>query len=968
MIQLLPNEKSKFPSEQRWMKWINRSSLVILATLFVLMGSTTSVSAQDEAEEDKLPSISEKTEDMTKIPGYITLYRDEKKDLLWAEIPSGVMKDEFLIATSISAGPLAGLQTNDVLLKFERQGDSILLVEPNIFYTATGELEEIVEVSYPDLVLGKFPIVAEQNGGVLVDLKNLLEDQSARFVGRRPPSTFTQVTRANSFPENTIVELTFRNQTSPTGIYFNIGALPKTGYKPRVADQRIGYFLTAKNDFSKGPREDSTFDRFVNRWHLEKQDPSLDLSPPKEPIVFYIEDSVPIKYRRWVREGFEVWNEAFEEIGFVDAIEVRQQTENNEFANYDPQDSRYNFFRWITSQRAFAIAPSRVDPRSGQILDSDILFDESMVRAYVEDYDLLIEPLISLDDMPSELRQWVAKDPSVHPNWPQLSLHYETIIANDERYADKTPREMFKRDLMLNGGLDKHRFCSIGQHLTREMALHSIGLLYSESALVGANAQDNGDDNGDEGDEEKESKKSKSHDEWPEEFIGPIIREIVAHEMGHALGLRHNFKASSWKTIEEIRNTPEGEPTAGSVMDYLPFMLNPDGSEPNMYITPTVGPYDRWAISYGYAIPGSSGFPSNEKKTLDQILAKNGEPGLQYGTDEDVGSPDPLIARWDLGQDSVTFYKERAEIGKKIMEDILEKTIQEGENFSKARRYYSLLLAERFRGVTYATKYLGGYDINRRTKLEDGESPAPIEVVDADRQREALNFIIEELFKPDSVELDPDTLKYLSAERWSHRGTTSYANPLTYPIQDRILAYQNSVLFRLTNPSTVQYLYDAEFYVDEDTDLVTIPELFESLREGVWEEVINPSSRGNSNRKPMIPTLRRNLQRSHLEELIGIANSDSSSLYPTVARTLAYHELKVIGDTIKEAINDVGESRLDTYSLAHLQESKARIDAALEATLQYGGNNSAGGFSILILGQEDEDALDSAPITDFFDY
>lgn len=932
-----------------------------------------------EPDEPKKPTIQEKTKNLEATEGFFTLFRDKEKDELLAKVPRTLIGQEFLIATSLSEGEFAGLQTLDLLLRLERQGDQLILVEPNIFYTASGDLKPIVDKSYPDAVLGRFPILAEsQTGDVLFDLKAFLESQAGEFVGTsRLPKELVQVSRAKSFPDNSIVEILFRGKDSTVGVFYNIGKLPPAGYKPRVADQRVGYFLTAKTNFSADERADSTFERFINRWHLEKQDPSLSLSPPKEPIVFYIESSVPVKYRRWVREGIESWNKAFEEIGFVDAIEVRQQTDSNQFASFDPEDSRYNFFRWITSQRAFAIAPSRVDPRTGQILDSDILFDESMIRGFVENFDLFVNSQREFRDYPPQLRHWLAQNPEMHPNWGEIALRYSLEIEQRPELKNFTPRLLFADQMNQSAGSSQHglnhEFCSIGSHFQSELALHSLGLTFAswqanaaESADDAPPAADGGDDKPTDNpdDEKPKADDENPFGEWPEEFIGPLIRYIVAHEMGHSLGLRHNFKGSSWKTFEEISTAADPTaPTSGSVMDYLPFVLRADGTYPKTWITPTVGPYDRWAIAYGYAVPGSGKLPKDESKMLAEIADRSGEPGLAYGTDEDVSSPDPRIARFDLSSNSVSFFEARAKLANTIMNKLLDVSVQSGDNYAAARRAYDLLLSERFRGVEDATKYIGGYDLNREVKPAKAEkdkpavvSSAPISVVSAKEQREALNFIIHEVFKPDSITVDPELLRFLSANRWYHEGTFDFLSPLTYPIQDRILAYQNRVLFALTNPVRVKYLYDSEFHVDSKTDLLTLPELFTSLREAVWQEVIKPESRSSyTDRNPMISNLRRNLQRSHVSQLIKIANSDSTSLYPTVSRTLAWQELKTIQGAINKVMADVGEKKLDPYTLAHLQETNARITSALNAVIQFGGNNSGGGGGItIIFGNEDQ--------------
>ena len=171
-------------------------------------------------------------------------------------------------------------------------------------------------------------------------------------------------------------------------IHYGLCRIARAGYQPRLADDRIGYFLSVVKDFSSD-NKDTSFIRYINRWRLERADGSpwkqgAKLVPPKKKIVFWIEKSRPRRISRAVREGILEWNKAFEKIGFRDAIEVRQQ-ENEEF---DPEDVNYSTFRWITTDRGFAMGPSRANPLTGEIIDADIIFDASMVRFYRRDQQL----------------------------------------------------------------------------------------------------------------------------------------------------------------------------------------------------------------------------------------------------------------------------------------------------------------------------------------------------------------------------------------------------------------------------------------------------------------------------------------------------------------------------------------------------------------------------------------------------
>ena len=176
-----------------------------------------------------------------------------------------------------------------------------------------------------------------------------------------------KIKTAKAFPTN--VELGLELPTASGQIrtfhYSISNIVPNKNFKPRKADERVGYFTTTYTDFGKY-LEDETIVRYANRWHLEKADPKLKLSPPKEPLVFYIEHTTPIRYRRWVREGVLMWNKAFEQVGLIDAIEVRQQDASTKtHMDKDPEDVRYNFVRWLNNGVGTAIGPSRVDLNIG---------------------------------------------------------------------------------------------------------------------------------------------------------------------------------------------------------------------------------------------------------------------------------------------------------------------------------------------------------------------------------------------------------------------------------------------------------------------------------------------------------------------------------------------------------------------------------------------------------------------------
>jgi len=941
--------------------------------------------------------------------GFITLYYNAKTDQLLAGIPRDLLNKEFLLATSISAGGMRGFQTADWLLKFEQSDKTLLIVAPETRFTAEGALEQVVNQTYPDAVVAQVPILTmSPDGQFIIDMKGLLSSNSSLLSGgfiysyfmgsARPSVNVVKVNRAKAFPDNNEIALEFRGfETS--AMHFSLARLRSSkGFEPRAADQRVGYFMTSRVNFSRDERDDTVMDRYINRWNVAKADKALKLSPPAEPIIFYIEDSVPVKYRRYVAEGILMWNKAYEDVGITGAIQVRQQTDANEFKDLDPEDARYNFFRWITSGMAFAMGPSRVNPRTGEILDADIIFDESMLRSWLKGHDLLVG---SINDpkMSARTRQYLARHPQEHPLFNELQTQLGMMAAEAGTIESLSAERMIAESMLAHqGGSCSSRLCLIGNDLAGQMAFAQLIIqadLASEPA-AGETEEKKKEESGEatsstlaeassstssttetaaatdekkeeekgaavnadneKKDIEKKDEKKGLLDEWPEELVGQMVRMVVAHEVGHTLGLRHNFKASSWKTLEEIvNNEDQNVPTSASVMDYLPFNTKPDGSLPKQWTTPTIGPYDRWAIQYGYATPGANDQPADAKEMLKKIASRSGEPGLAYLTDEDLAAPDPLQNLWDLGSDTLTYARQQLELTRNVEAKILDKLVRDGESYDKARRAYRTLLGYRARAAYVAAYYVGGHYITRDQKGSPDAKP-PITVVEAEKQREALKLVVESIFARDAFKIDPKLQQYLAASRWADMGYYNWGESLTYPVQDDVMRIQKMILFFLMSPDTISNLYDSEFRVSPETDLLTVPELMQTLTAAIFDELdATAPGAAFTTRKPMVDSLRRNLQRRYLGELIKMAIRDEDSWYPAISRTLAARELRLLNEKLGNVIKR-DQAMLDAYTIAHFEESQQRITKALDAGFTINAGGGANPFWFLLFGQPGSDA------------
>jgi hypothetical protein len=431
--------------------------------------------------------------------------------------------------------------------------------------------------------------------------------------------------------------------------------------------------------------------------------------------------------------------------------------------------------------------------------------------------------------------------------------------------------------------------------------------------------------------------------------VGPLIADLVAHEVGHTIGLRHNFKASSIYDLETI-NSDEvkgKKPFAGSVMDYLPINMNLDGfgSEQGDYGMIEVGPYDMWAIEYGYSI-------LKDDAELSKVLARVNDPMLAYATDEDTYGPDPYARRYDFAKDPLSYAKSQIKLANDHRERILEDFVKEGESWAKARYGYGLTLSIQMRSLSMMANWLGGALINR-SKKGDPDAGPPIEVVPASKQREALRFVMQHAFEDQAYGLTPELLRHLSMDKWIDDFSSAIEDS-TWPVHDRIMGIQSSALTMLMNPTTMGRVYDNEFLTPEDEDMITLPEILGDIREAVWSELQDAPEGKFTARQPMISSLRRNLQREHLERLIDLSMGGG---FPSASQkpvsNLALSQLRAMQKQIDQMLADE-DVRPDPYSQAHLAEASVRIGKALDADYIYNASSIGSGGGVRFFMQEAE--------------
>ena len=934
-----------------------KRSVIALFTgcLCIIAGISTTASAQGKPD---FPKFEDVAKDHDKVissadgqAGMYTLYRNKDGHIL-AELGRNYGKQKVFIAYTIKGGiPTAGVQYGDMYAYWKKFGKRLALVQPNYETRTSGDAQSRSghERVHTDRVILDVPIVAMgPGGGPVIDLSNLLVDRAGSFFGRALRNANTKLAKtvkAKSFPSN--VELAFEMPLSSGQfgtIYYSIAEIPEnTGYKPREADERIGYFVTGHSDIGD-PSAETPRKRYVNRWHLQKADPSLQMSPPKEPIVFYVEHTTPVRYRRWVRDGILEWNKAFEEIGIVNAIEVYQQDEaTGAHMEKDPEDARYNFILWTNSGMGFAIGPSRVHPKTGQILDADIVMDEGFISGWVRQWDSLI-PQAAMENFGPETLEWLETRPNYDPRIrladPSQRKEVEYQLAMERAMYKGVNHPAMKSDPTLMGdeqydGL-VHRVSQINgacQHCA--VKAMDMAFIRLNPELISSLADKDGkgkkkDKDGSE--EEVVEVKEQMLDGVPESYIGPMLRDVIMHEVGHTIGLRHNFKASTIYSLEEINQEDfKGQAHAGSVMDYMPANINmDDGPVQGDYTMMTIGPYDYWAIEYGYTL-------DDPKKVFDRVA----EEHLVYATDEDTGGPDPRARRFDHGKNPLNYSESQMRLVNNLRGRILEDFVDEGDSWAKARKAYEMLLRKHVSAVSIASNWVGGSYVNR-DKKGDTDARTPVVPVEAEQQRRAMQIVLDNTMYDDAFGLTPQLLQHMTMDRWFD-GSSWSTSEEAWPVHARISGIQATALSQLLNPTTINRVYDNEFRADADMDVLTVPEVLTTVNETVWSELDDAPDRMHDARDPYISSLRRNLQREHLERLIDMsmpANGFRAAAVPV--RDLSRNQLWELGESLP-AFLDAHENELDPYTEAHLRETQAMIDRAMDAQYIYNANDMGGG-------------------------
>jgi len=870
------------------MRRLFKLSLILLVALIAIMPTSNLEAKKKDKDKDKENGKAYETiiKDFQKIEGLFTFYVKSDEGKVFLSIKPDQLGQLYICNVTRSAGDGTyydnGADQGEFPFEFKKIGEKVQMIVKNVRFRAdsTSALARAIDRGVSNSIFGVAKIEGEpdkKTKAILVDPSMFfIQDinNTSYYLGKhrkleysfdKDNSYFGVI---KSFPLNSEIDAHYhfktkkpnKAQSFPSSYsmmhtyHFSLSALPETGFMPRLADDRVGYFQTLYQDYTDLEKE-TPYVRYINRWHLEKLYPDSAISPPKEPIVYWLENTIPEEYRPYVREGVLLWNKAFEKVGFRDAIVVKQMSDT---ASWDPADARYSTIRWVVFPgRSYAVGPSHTNPFTGQIYDADVRVCVDFIRWMFIYSDYYIDPL-----------------------------------------TDGTG----EMDIPGDGIFNKRYRCNYAEELAKDAGF-AMTLLSARNDFDGTS-------------------------EVTKEFVRSYIVDLVVHEVGHTLGLRHNFKASIIHTNEQrhdrARTSTMG--ITGSVMDYNPVNMAPEGVEQGEYFHTIPGTYDFWAIEYGYK-PIDAETPEDELPELEKIASRCADPLLTYGTDEDVfGNSmrgiDPLCNQRDLSDDPIAFYKDEIGLSKELWSKIEEKFEKPGNRYQKMLAAFSRGWRSYYYASRIAPKFIGGIYRNNY-HVGDSENTLPFEPVSAAKQKEAMQFIKDYILAPDAFEFPASLLNKLQLERledfaWS----AGDVKRVDYPIHDRIFSYQREPINRLFDPIALQRLQDIELRYEIGQEKYTMADMFTDLRRAVWTPEIISGKNINS--------FRRRLQSHHLEKVIGLAIQKQSGI-PEDARMLARNDLKVLQRAIGKALN---APNLDIYTRAHLDESKARIDAALKAGIE----------------------------------
>ncbi|MGK0413096.1 MAG: hypothetical protein ACJA1B_001298 [Polaribacter sp.] len=719
-------------------------------------------------KKSKIPKYADFVTSKTKTDEGLFKVHETDNNYLY-EIPKSHFGKEMLLVTRIKELPAglgggyvnAGSKINTQVIVWEEFQNKILLKVKSYNAIANDSLPIYKSVKANNLepVIYAFDIKTQNTDStaVLVDVTKFFSSDVKAISGlpdsyrksykvKRLDASRSFINNVKSYPKNieVVQDFTFEADAPPSNSSTNtitmrinqsMILLPEDKMMPRVYDKRVGYFSIGNVDYSsEALKADNK--RYIRRWRLEPKDTDAynrgELVEPIKPIIYYLDPATPDKLKKYIKQGVDDWQKVFETAGFKNAIMAKYAPTEEEDPEFSMEDARYSSIRYVASTTRNATGPSVSDPRTGEIIESDIIWYHNHLRSYRNRYLL------------------------------------ETGAANPSARTLDTPAEE----------------------------------------------------------------------------IGEMMRMVISHEVGHALGLPHNMAASYAYPVDSLRSGKFTQKMgiAATIMDYARYNYVAQPGDENIRFIRQLGPYDQYAINWGYRKIPKAKNPEQEVKTLDQwIEEKANNPIYRFGGQRF----DPSAQTEGIGNDQVKASTYGIKNLKIVAKNLPSWTSDQTNDYEDLSELYGELLSVWSRYVGHVSGNIGGvYEYNKNPS-QDGDIYKP---VSEKMQKKSMIWLQENAFKTQDWLLDSNILANIN-----EGGYTS-----------RMLSLQNRQLYGILNASKLERMIDAEII---NTDTYNVLDMMRDLRIGIFSETGYTKN---------VDVFRRNLQKSFIDRMGVLLNSKDS--------------------------------------------------------------------------------------------
>ena len=791
--------------------------------------------SSEESKKDKdgiKPYAKVITKDAKSDEGLFTVHKVDEK--YFYEIPDSLFNREMLTVTRIaktaSGIGFGGGKQNTQVHRWQKKGNKVLLrvVSYDIYAADSLPVHEAVVNSNFEPIVESFDIKTVGKDSIfkstVIDVTDLytkdvqalgLPDRTRKqYKVSRLDDNRSYIDTIRSYPENIEIRHVKTYNAGDPPSNESLGSislefsnsmilLPKVPMERRYFDERVGWFTTEQTDYGLAAQKSETVE-YLDRWRLEVKDEDIEkfkngeLVEPKEQIVYYIDRATPEQWVPFIKQGIEDWQVAFEAAGFKNAIIAKDAPTVEEDPDWSPEDVRYSTVRYLASPIPNANGPHVSDPRSGEILESDINWYHNVMTL---------------------LRNW---------------FFVQTAAINED----------------------------------------AQGVAFKD------------------------------------EVMGRLIRFVSSHEVGHTLGLPHNMGSSVAYAVEDLRD-PEFTKefgTAPSIMDYARFNYIAQPEDGDVALMPEIGPYDKYAIEWGYR-PILDKEGKEEKEVLDQWILKHaGDAKYRFGRQQS-GVIDPSSQTEDLGDDAMLASEYGIKNLKRIVPKLIEWTAEDGKDYDDLDDLYGQVLSQYNRYMGHVTANIGGVYEYYKTYDQEG---AVYTHVDAEKQERAMEFLQEQLFTTPEWMINQDIFNKIEFD-----GNI-----------ERIRGMQERTLNNLLDFGRMARLMENEEINGKDA--YSLLDMMTDLRKGLWSEIYNGRS---------IDRYRRNLQRAYVEKMGELMTEEQDEI-PARYRSwvtrsnvnVAQSDIRPVvrGEltTLQRQLRNTANSG-DTLTRYHKQDLLKRIDLIL---------------------------------------